>query len=198
MLRRLDGLPLGIELAARQVAVMPLRAVRERLDRALDLSTGRQGPEDERQRTLRATIDSSYRLLTADEQWLLRAIAPFVGGVDLATVEVLAEPLEGDPLDLLHRLVDSSLLVADAESARYRLLFTVRAFLVDEITGWARPRRHTRGSSSGAGSSRRTSASGCSGPTRPPPTGGCGRSWTTCGPPATWHLPMPGWRSRWR
>ena len=44
VLRRLDGLPLGIELAARQVAVMPLRAVRERLDRALDLSTGRQGP----------------------------------------------------------------------------------------------------------------------------------------------------------
>ena len=134
VLRRLDGLPLGIELAARQVAVMPLRAVRERLDRALDLSTGRWGPEDDRQRTLRATIESSYRLLTGDEQWLLRAIAPFVGGVDLATVEVLAEPLAGDPLDLLHRLVDSSLLVADAESARYRLLFTVRAFLVDEIT----------------------------------------------------------------
>ena len=135
VLRRLDGLPLGIELAARQVAVMPLRAVRERLDRALDLSTGRRGPEDDRQRTLRATIESSYRLLTADEQWLLRAIAPFVGGVDLATVEVLAEPLAGDPLDLLHRLVDSSLLAADAESARYRLLFIVRAFLVDEITG---------------------------------------------------------------
>lgn len=133
VLRRLDGLPLGIELAARQVAVMPLRAVRERLDRALDLSTGRQGPEDERQRTLRATIDSSYRLLTPDEQWLLRAIAPFIGGVDLATVEALAEPMEGDPLDLLHRLVDSSLLVANAESARYRLLFTVRAFLVDEM-----------------------------------------------------------------
>ena len=132
VLRRLDGLPLGIELAARQVAVMPLRAVRDRLDRALDLSTGRQGPEDDRQRTLRATIDSSYRLLTADEQRLLRMIAPFIGGVDLATVELLAEPTAGDPLDLLHRLVDSSLLVADAESARYRLLFTVRAFLLDE------------------------------------------------------------------
>ncbi len=133
VLRRLDGLPLGIELAARQVAVMPLRAVRERLDRALDLSTGRQGLEDGRQMTLRATIESSYRLLTADEQWLLRAVAPFIGGVDLATVEVLAEPMEGDPLDLLHRLVDSSLLVADAESARYRLLFTVRTFLADEM-----------------------------------------------------------------
>ncbi|MDP3890074.1 BTAD domain-containing putative transcriptional regulator [Nocardioides sp.] len=134
VLRRLDGLPLGIELAARQVAVMPLRAVRQRLDRALDLSTGRQVEGEERQTTLRATIESSYRLLTDDEQRLLRAIAPFVGGVDLATVEVLAEPMAGDPLDLLHRLVDSSLLVADAVSARYGLLFTVRAFLVDEIT----------------------------------------------------------------
>jgi predicted ATPase/DNA-binding SARP family transcriptional activator len=133
VLRRLDGLPLGIELAARQVAVMPLAAVRARLDRALDLSTGRQGLEEERQRTLRTTIESSYRLLTADEQRLLRAVAPFIGGVDLATVEVLAGRMEGDPLDHLHRLVDSSLLVADAESARYRLLFTVRAFLVDEI-----------------------------------------------------------------
>jgi predicted ATPase/DNA-binding SARP family transcriptional activator len=133
VLRRLDGLPLGIELAARQVALMPLRAVRERLDRALGLETG-QGFEQERQMTLRTTIESSYRLLTADEQWLLRAIAPFIGGVDLATVESLAGHLEGDPLDLLHRLVDSSLLVADAERARYRQLFTVRAFLVDEIT----------------------------------------------------------------
>ena len=133
VLRRLDGLPLGIELAARQVAVMPLAAVRERLDRALDLSTGRLGLEDERQVTLRTTIESSYRLLTPDEQRLLRSFAPFIGGVDLTTVEALAEHMVGDPLDHLHRLVDSSLLVADAESARYRLLFTVRAFLVDEV-----------------------------------------------------------------
>ena len=97
VLRRLDGLPLGIELAARQVAVMPLRAVRERLDRALDLATGRQGQEDERQRTLRATIDSSYRLLGDDQRQLLRAMAPFPGGVDLATVEKLAAALAGDP-----------------------------------------------------------------------------------------------------
>lgn len=133
VLRRLDGLPLGIELAARQVAVMPVRAVRERLDRALDLSTGRGASEAGRQSTLRTTIGSSYHLLSEDEQSLLRAIAPFIGGVDLETVEWLARGLAGDPLDLLHTLVDSSLLVADAGSARYRLLFTVRAFLVDEL-----------------------------------------------------------------
>lgn len=132
VLRRLDGLPLGIELAARQLAVMPLGAVRERLDRALDLSTGHDSSGNDRQRTLRTTIASSYRLLSAHEQWLLRAIAPFIGGVDLATVEELAGQVGTDPLDLLHRLVDSSLLVADPNRARYRLLFTVRAFLDDE------------------------------------------------------------------
>ncbi|MDN5796670.1 MAG: transcriptional regulator [Intrasporangium sp.] len=133
VLRRLDGLPLGIELAARQVAVMPLAALRERLDRALDLSTGRSAPQEARQQTLRATIDSSYRLLNDDEQRLLRLLAPFLGGVDLPTIEALADGLGSDPLDLLHRLVDSSLVVADPVSGRYQLLFTVRTFLLDEL-----------------------------------------------------------------
>lgn len=135
VIRRLDGLPLGIELAARQVAVMPLSAVRERLDRALDLATGRQGHDDDRQRTLRASIDSSYRLLDDDQQRLLRAIAPFPGGVDLLTVEALATELgtAGDPVDLLHRLTDASLVVADAATGRYRLLFTVRTYLLDQL-----------------------------------------------------------------
>lgn len=132
VLRRLDGLPLGIELAARQVGMMPLRDVRERLDRALDLATGRSGPEDARQRTLRISIDSSYRLLDEPEQALLRTLAPFPGGVDLATVEAVATGPE-DPLDLLHRLVDASLLVAEPAWGRYRLLFTVRSFLLDEL-----------------------------------------------------------------
>ena len=135
VLRRLDGLPLGIELAARQVALMPLADVRERLDRALDLAIAPGAVDDDRQRTLRATIDSSYRLLPDHERWLLRAMAPFPGGVDLATVEALARGGvgEGDPLDVLHRLVDASLVVADPGAGRYRLLFTVRAFLLDEL-----------------------------------------------------------------
>lgn len=132
VLRALDGLPLGIELAARQVSVMPVRAVRERLDRALDLATGRGGPDDQRQRTLRATIGSSYELLCEDDRALLRALAPFPGGVDLGTVEALAPP-GIDPVDLLHRLVDSSLVAADPRSGRFRLLFTVRTFLLDEL-----------------------------------------------------------------
>lgn len=132
VLRALDGLPLGIELAARQLSVMPIQAVRERLDRALDLATGRVGPDDDRQRTLRATIDSSYQLLGDDERALLRALAPFPGGVDLTTVEALA-PSGLDPVDLVHRLVDSSLVAPDPRSGRFRLLFTVRSFLLDEL-----------------------------------------------------------------
>jgi predicted ATPase/DNA-binding SARP family transcriptional activator len=134
VLRRLDGLPLGIELVAHQVAVMPLRAVRERLDRALDLATGRHDPHDRRQRTLRASIASSYELLEEPEQRLLRLLSAFPGGVDVATVESLADG-DVEPLDLLHDLVDSSLLVADAVSGRYRVLFIVRAFLDDVVAG---------------------------------------------------------------
>lgn len=134
VLRRIDGLPLGIELAARQVSVMPLHAVRERLDRALDLATGRGGLDHDRQRTLRATIASTYRLLAEAEQALLRALAPFPGGVALDMVEALA-PAGQDPLDLLHRLVDTSLVSAEPSKGRFRLLFTVRDFLLDELRG---------------------------------------------------------------
>lgn len=133
VLRRLDGLPLGIELAARQVAVMPLADVRRRLDRALDLSTGHHAAGEERRVTLRATIDSSYRLLGTEAQRLLRRLAPFIGGVDLTTVEELAVGLSADPLDLLHELVDASLLVAEPVVGRYHLLFTVRTFLLEEL-----------------------------------------------------------------
>lgn len=133
--RRLDGLPLGLELAARQVAVVPLRDVRRRLDRALDLATGHHGQDADRQRTLRATIGSSYALLDDESRLLLDATAPFPGGVDLETVEHLATTLGArrDPLDLLHGLVDASLVTADAATGRYRLLFTVRNFLLDEL-----------------------------------------------------------------
>ena len=137
VLRHLDGLPLAIELAAGQAAMMPIPAVRDRLGRALDLHTGASGPEDERQRTLRLTIQWSYALLGQAEQALLRSMAPFLGGVDLSGVETLAaDVVPGtDPLPVLQRLVDASLVVVDPTLTRYRLLFTVRAFLLDELAG---------------------------------------------------------------
>lgn len=135
VLRQLDGLPLAIELVAGQVALMPVAAVRDRLGRALDLHTGVAGPGDERQRTLRGTIGWSYALLGEPEQALLRSMAPYPGGVDLVTVESLAlDAVPGhDPLHLLRRLVDASLVAVDQSLTRYRLLFTVRAFLLDEL-----------------------------------------------------------------
>ncbi len=136
IVRALDGLPLAIELAAGHVTMMPVSAVRDRLGRALDLTSGRREDEDERQRTLRLTIDWSYRLLTDDEQSMLRALAVFPGGTDLPTVEKIAGEVvpASDPLEILQRLVDFSLVAVDPTLTRYRLLFTVRAFLVDRLT----------------------------------------------------------------
>jgi predicted ATPase/DNA-binding SARP family transcriptional activator len=135
ILQHLDGLPLAIELVAGQVAMLPITAVRDRLGRALDLAAGADGPEENRQRTLRLTIRGSYDRLTSAQQTLLRAVAAFPGGVDLATAEELAaEVAPGhDPVRLLHGLADASLLDVDPGRTRYRLLFTVRAFLLEEV-----------------------------------------------------------------
>ena len=135
ILKHLDGLPLAIELVARQVAVLPLAAIRDRLGRALDLSSSPDGDEG-RQRTLRATIRWSYDRLSPTQQALLRAAGAFPGGVDLGTVEDLAADVAsgGDPVHLLVALVDASLLDVDRSRSRYRLLFTVRSFLIDEVT----------------------------------------------------------------
>lgn len=125
----------GDALAAGEATLMPISAVRERLGRALDLHTGAGDADDQRQRTLRRTIRWSYDLLAAKEQALLCSLAPFPGGVDLDAIERLAlEVVPGvDPLPVLHRLVDASLVSVDRSMIRYRLLFTVRAFLLDEL-----------------------------------------------------------------
>lgn len=134
VLQHLDGLPLAIELVAGQVAMLPLSAVRDRLGRALDLAGAGDGPDDGRQRTLRLTIRWSYDRLTSQQQALVRSIAAYPGGVDLATVELLAGDVAAghDPVRLLQGLVDASLLDVDPGRTRYRLLFTVRTFLLEE------------------------------------------------------------------
>lgn len=136
IVRRLDGLPLAIELAASQLPVLPVAALRDRLGRALDALSSERPDNDARHRTLRATIDWSYRLLGDDERALLRALAPFPAGVDLTSVELLARhTVEGtDPLVVLTRLVDASLVAPEhGRSGRYALLETVRDYLLDEL-----------------------------------------------------------------
>jgi predicted ATPase/class 3 adenylate cyclase len=131
--RRLDGLPLAIELAAARAKLLSPRALLSRLDRVLDLSDpGRQRPS--RQRTLRDTITVSYELLSEPMQTAFRRLGVFAGGADLAAVEaVVCEPGD-DPLDLVAELVDASLLTAvegpDGEP-RVEMLETVRAYATE-------------------------------------------------------------------
>jgi predicted ATPase len=135
IVRRLDGIPLAIELAAGRLSTFALSDLHTRLDRSLDLLAGRPSGEA-RHGTLRATVEWSYRLLAAEEQRLFRYLAIFVDGVELAAAERLAAALglAGDPGTLLARLVDASMLEADfTAGTRYRMLETLRAYGLDRL-----------------------------------------------------------------
>jgi len=144
--RRLDGLPLALELAAGRVGPLTIADLHARLDRALDLFEAGRPDAEARHRTLRDTIDWSFRALPDDEALLLAAVAVFPGGVDLATAEWLGERLgvAGDPAALVARLVDASLLTArpvatpTGDARRYRPLETVRAFALDHLDATGR------------------------------------------------------------
>ena len=130
-----DGLPLGIELAAARMAAMSAIEVRDRLtDRFRLLHSTSPGPE--RQLTLRHAVAWSYDLLTDDEQALLRSASVFLGGFDLSTACALTE--NADEIDVLRRLdslVRKSLVVADhsATTTRYTLYETIRQFAEDRL-----------------------------------------------------------------
>jgi predicted ATPase/DNA-binding SARP family transcriptional activator len=146
VVRRLDGLPLALELAAGRLGTLSLVDLQARLDRALDLFAAGRRSADARHRSLRDTIDWSYRALDGEEAALLCAIGAFPGGVDLATAERLGDRagITGDPAGAVARLVDVSMLAAvDGEGAgrRYRALETVRAFTLDQLDATGR-RRH--------------------------------------------------------
>jgi predicted ATPase/class 3 adenylate cyclase len=139
--RRLDGLPLAIELAAAQVKLLSPGAVLARLDRALELKdTGVDRPT--RQQTLRDTIGWSYGLLTPQLRVMFRRLGVFGGGADLDAIAAVAtndpndDPDSSDPLELLARLVDASLVTvtetADGEP-RIGMLETVRAYALDQL-----------------------------------------------------------------
>jgi predicted ATPase/DNA-binding SARP family transcriptional activator len=136
IVHRLDGMPLAIELAAGRLSTFSLDDLNRRLERSLDLLAGGTPSADRRHRTLRATLEWSYRLLTADEQRLFRHLAVFPDGVDLDTAEQIADDLglDSDPGAVLARLVDAPMIEASFEgTTRYRMLQTLRAFALDRL-----------------------------------------------------------------
>jgi predicted ATPase len=136
IVHRLDGMPRAIELAAGRLSTFSLADLRGRLDRSLDLLGGGGPSGDPRHRTLRATIEWSYQLLTEDERRMFRQLSVFVDGVDLDTAERLGADLglESDPGSVLARLVDGSMIDANFEGGtRYRMLETLRAFGLDRL-----------------------------------------------------------------
>ncbi|XVQ86916.1 ATP-binding protein [Microbispora siamensis] len=137
--RRLDGMPLAIELAAARVKALSPADIEARLADRFSLLTAGPRTGEARHRTLRATLDWSHDLLSEAERRLLRRLAVFRGGwTPAAAEEVCAFPGEhggvsrGEVLDLLFRLVDRSLVVPEPATGRFRLLVTVRDY------AWAR------------------------------------------------------------
>ena len=136
--RRLEGVPLAIELAAARVKVLPPSALLARLERRLTLLTGGARDLPARQRTLRATIDWSYTLLDDAEKTLFRRLAVFVGGCTLDAVETVCWSDGGDlsdALDLLASLVDKSLLRSQDEGdvPCFVMLETIREYAREQM-----------------------------------------------------------------
>ena len=136
--RRLDGLPLAIELAAARLRSLSLASLRDRLDQRFRLLTGGSRTALARQQTLRATVDWSYSLLNPAEKSLLRLLSVFAEGFDLDAVEEVCGggDIEAfDTADLLGSLVDKSLVVAEpaGDALRYRLLETIRQFAAERL-----------------------------------------------------------------
>ncbi|MFJ4868721.1 AfsR/SARP family transcriptional regulator [Streptomyces sp. NPDC088757] len=134
--RRLDGLPLAIELAAARLRMLSVRQIADRLDDRFRLLTAGARTVLPRQQTLRAVVDWSWDLLEAAERVVLRRLAVFTGGCGLAAAEAVCGDGEaGDVLDVLGALVDKSLVVASPGGAgmRYRLLETVAEYAGERL-----------------------------------------------------------------
>jgi predicted ATPase/DNA-binding SARP family transcriptional activator len=125
---RLDGLPLAIELAAARMRTLPLAALEQRLDKALDVLVGGARDLPSRQQTLRATLDWSFTLLDTRAQVLLTQLGVFAGGFGLADVEAVTG---SDPIDPLSALVEAGIVRRRDE--RFTLLETVREYALDQL-----------------------------------------------------------------
>jgi predicted ATPase len=136
--RRLDGMPLAIELAAARLRSLSLASLHERLDQRFRLLTGGSRSALPRQQTLRATVEWSFSLLNEPERSVLQRLSVFAEGFDLEAAESvcgLGDLDVFDVTDLLGSLIDKSLVVAEPTGAgvRYRLLETIRQFGAEHL-----------------------------------------------------------------
>jgi predicted ATPase/DNA-binding winged helix-turn-helix (wHTH) protein len=150
--RRLDDVPLALELAAGQLRRFDLDELNRRLDDRLALQWGPTSGETQRHATMETAIDWSYRLLDPSEQCLLRHLSVFPSSFDIRAVEGTAPPLlDTAPVAVFGQLVDKSLVVRLPGSGRYRLLETIRVFGRDRLdesgettSAFERHRRYVR------------------------------------------------------
>jgi len=139
VVRRLDGIPLALELAAARIPVLSPSQLAQRLDDRFRVLAGGERGAIERHATLRAAIDWSHDLLTTDEQHVLARLSVFAGGCSLEAAEAVCSVAgidEADVLDVLSALVARSLVVAeDAPTGerRYRLLETIRQYAEERV-----------------------------------------------------------------
>ena len=150
--RRLDGIPLAIELAAARVRMLSLDKIAERLDDRFRLLTRGARTALPRQQTLRALIDWSHDLLTAAEQRVFRRLAVFAGGFSLEAAEAVCagDGVGADEvLDLVANLAEKSLVVVEPDGERYHFLETIREYAAERLaadpdagTSHERHRRH--------------------------------------------------------
>jgi len=135
--RRLDGIPLAIELAAARVPLLGVQGIRQRLDERFRVLTAGARAVLRRHQTLRAALEWSHGLLTAEEQVVFRRLGVFAGGFTLEAAQAVAADERIDIWDLLEHLgglVDKSLVVAEGDPVpRYRLLETTRLYALERL-----------------------------------------------------------------
>lgn len=148
--RRLDGIPLAIELAAARLRSLTPAEIAARLDQRFRLLTGGSRTAADRHQTLRRTIDWSYELLDDRERVVLQRAAVFAGGFDVAAAEAVCATAAIDTFDVVNvidHLVDKSLVIVEevAAATRYRLLETIRDYALERLVaeGDADDVRHT-------------------------------------------------------
>ena len=135
--RRLDGIPLAIELAAARMPLLGVHGLHARLNKMFNVLAGGTRMKLRRHQTLRAALEWSYGLLSDDEQLAFRRLGVFAGGFTLELAQAVVNDESIDQwrvLDLLGHLIDKSLIIAEGDAEpRYRLLETTRAFALEQL-----------------------------------------------------------------